>query len=325
MFCANPTSMSTKILLALTLSALSSCAMDDGFKGLNMSSKQSAKTDSARSGATKPFDFAVECGLPEDKMDDKNAVLVSGSYTSFPIVVEGTSMGTGFTVITQAKISISATSSSKTQIIYVKRLDSASGAGGLIGMIATPIVKSKAEKATADASGTSTSTSLPKKDWLKLTGGTNPEYKDLLCAATQSQTISRNLGGGSTTVTFSPTLIDGVSPLAPIARMRKEIGSGRSFAVTASVQGGSPVTGQVSIKEVPPTLAYQETSVKADIAFEFINDFPGGANKVGLPRRQVIFIDTGKKEIRAIINEDDIIDDNTGKVRPPAVLIKDPS
>ena len=152
--------------------------------------------------------------------------------------------------------------------------------------------------------------------------GSIPEYKDLLCAAGQTQSITKNLGGGNLTVTYSPTLIDGVSPLAPIERMRKEFGAGKSFAVTATV-GGTAVVGNVTVKEVAPTLAYQDKTVKADIAYEFINDFPGGAYKVGLPKRQVFFIDATKKQIIAIINEDDVIDDNSGKVRPPAVLVRD--
>ncbi len=303
---------------------LNACALEDGIGGLNVSKNKKKSSQKAMEATSGLFDFAKECGLPEDKIDDKKAVLVDGSFTSFPIVVEGTSMGTAFTVITQAKITVAATSSSKTQSINVQVLNSASGAGGIIGLIATPIVKSKANKATAAASGTVTGTGLPKKDWLKLTDGSNPEYKDLLCAAGQTQSVTKNLGGGSLTVTYSPTLIDGVSPLAPIERMRKEFGSGKSFVVTATV-GGAPVTGNVTVKEVAATLAYQDKTVKADIAYEFINNFPGGAYKVGLPKRQVIFVDATKKQIIAIINEDDIIDDNTGKVRPPAVLIRDPS
>jgi hypothetical protein len=317
-------SVTSKILIGLTAVAFSACALEDGLTGFESSNGKKSAGQMAAAPAPAQFDFSKECGLTPAQLEDKTAVLVSGNYTSFPIIVEGTSMGTAFTVITQAKITISSTSSAKNQNINVSLLGSASGATGIIGLIATPIVKSKAQKASSAASGTSAGTGLPKKDWLKLTNGSNPQFANLLCAAGQTQTITRNLGGGSSTVTFAPTLIDGVSPLAPIARMRLEFGSGKSFTVTATIQGGATVSGTVTVKEVAPTLAYKDSQVKADIAYEFINDFPGGAHTVGLPRRQVLFIDVTKKQIVAIINEDDTIDQNTNKVRPAAVLVRDP-
>lgn len=311
------------VIIALAVFGIGGCALEDGLTGLNSNSKPGSGSKSANGGVPL-FDFEKECGLPADKMDDKNAILVKGAYTSFPMIVEGTSMGTAFRVITQAKLTLSATSGASNQSISVALLESSSGAGGVIGWIATPIVKAKAQKATNAASGTVNSVSLPKKDWLKLTGGTNPEYKDLLCAASQNQTVTKSLGGGTTTYTYSPTLVSGISPLAPVEQMRKEFGSGKSLSVTATVQGGAAVAGHIIIKEVAATLEYAGKTITSDIAFEFINDFPGGSNKVGLPRRQVFFIDATKKEIVAIINEDDTIDESSGKVRPPAVFVKDP-
>jgi hypothetical protein len=112
-------------------------------------------------------------------------------------------------------------------------------------------------------------------------------------------------------------------------RMRKEFGQGKRFNVTANVVGSSghivagTYQGTVTVQEIGASFTHMDSNVTTDIAYEFVNDFPGGAYKLGLPRRQIIYIDAKNKVIRAIVNEDDRIDDTTQQVIPPAVLIRD--
>ena len=305
--------------------------MENGLNGLGSGSKQGgSKPPGNGESAPEVFDFVKECGIPQEKIDDPNAVMFEANMTSFPIVIEGSTMGANFRVITQAKVHILAKADQSVQEITVKPKDSAATGAGIIGAIAPLIVKGKAESAAKDNSGSTTSTSLPKKEWIKLTDGTNPEYAELLCAATGTKSIAINKGGAHATVTFTPTLVNAVSPFAPVERMRKELGSGRTFKVTASVQGSGnglaagTVQGTTTIREVSPTFTYMGQTVTADIAWEIVNTFPGGTYKVGLPKRTVMYIDTTNKTFKAILAEDDRIDDTLKKSLPPIYLIKDP-
>jgi hypothetical protein len=313
--------------------------MDSGFEA-----------GSGKSGLSRPsfltkknfgtFDFSKECGLPADKMDDPNAILLQGNFTSLPIVITGSQMGVQYSVTTRAKVSLSATSTKATQNISVEVVgtkavppQATNIIGLLVGAFAPGVVKNKAQSAASSKSGTSIIEVMPQKEWLKLTDGSNPEFKDLLCAGQGAGRSSKQEGGSTVQMTFSPALINAVSPLAPIERLRKEIGAGRSFAVTATVSGGGKdyaqgsVTGRVSVREISPNLAAEEScqgaSRNADIAYEFRNEFPGGASKVGLPKRLAMFIDTKTKQLVALVQEDDKIDPELKKSLPPVCLVKD--
>ncbi len=308
--------------------SLSHCAQDSGMDALN--GKKSGTTDFNAGERSGSFDFQKECGLSKEQLDSKDSVLLSGSYTSFPIVIQGDSMGVSFVVITQARINLRATGTGTVQEQNIELKESATTASGFVKLIADGVAKSKAKKAAKDNSGTTSTSPMPKGEWLKLSDGRNSEFKNLLCAVAPSRTITNNKGGKNTTVTFTPGIIGSVSPLAPIARMRKEIGPSRSFTVTADVQSDNkdmasgPVQGRVTVREINPVFKYENTTIKTDIAYEFVNEFPGGAHKVGLTKRQVFFIDSAKKTIRAIISEDDRIDPNTNKPLPPVYLVRDP-
>ena len=307
--------------------------MDAGF---DASAARGAKSSDKKKKDFGIFDFAKECGLNTEKMDDENAVLLQQSLTSLPITIEGTQTGVAFSVTTQAKVNISATAKRATQNVAVSVLDTkaqAPSGGGLIGLIvgavAPGVVKNKANEQAEENSGTTTSDALPQKDWLQLVDGGNPEFEGLLCAATGGKTMTINQGKETVVVQFSPALINSVSPFAPIERMRKEIGQSRTFKITANVQGGSAsdssgvFTGTSTIREINPKFNCQGTTRQADIAYEIINNFPGGAYKVGLSKRQAMYIDTKAKKIVAIINEDDRVDPQLKKTLPPVCLVSD--
>jgi hypothetical protein len=318
----------------------------DGLVDLNESGKSGSLRNRFDPGGEKPsaFDFEKECGISQKQLDDKNAVLLSGSYTSFPIIVEG-KKPVAYRVILQAAVNISATSKGSTLNQKISKVKSAEvgGTGNLIfDLPLKAIVDGIASGKATDASGTTFTESLPITEWLKISGPNGvPEMKDLLCAVTGAKSAVANRGEGTLSATFTPALISSVSPLAPPERMRKEIGpGGRKFNVTANVtsipQNASSAfklgskSGTISIREVNPTIsvvnqaAEINSTITADIAWEVTNEFPGGAYTVGLPKTMTFLIDTTKKQIRAIKIFDDRPDAMSGEIlTPPVVLVKD--
>lgn len=287
------------------------------------------------------FNFEKECGIDPEKADDTNAVLLSGKYASFPIIVEGSKsvpiVGTvNYRVILLADITINATRRGATIDRAVKVFKAEPALANLT-----------AGKKAKDVSGSTKTAMMPIGDWLKLTGPSgNPELKDLLCVVAGAKSSTAITGEGTLDATFSPALVNSISPLAPPERMRKEIGSGRTFNVTANVTsvpktGGllekadsnfkiGSKTGKITIRETQPVLsvvnqdANINKTITADIAYEVINDFPNGAYTVGLPKRAVYLIDTKNKTLKAIMFEDDRPDPETGKpASPPVVIVKE--
>lgn len=311
---------------------LTSCSMDSGFDA--STGRGSANLNKKQDFGV--FDFTKECGLPEDKLDDDNAIMLQQSLTSRPIKIDGAQMGVTYNVETQAKVNISSTKSRATQTINVSVLSTSakppSGGGFMgviIGLFAPGVVKSQAKDQADANSGTRTTDALPQKDWLQLVDGGNEQYEGLLCAAQGAKTMTIQEGSSTVVIQFAPALINAVSPLAPIERMRKEIGEGRTFNIQASVMGGSAsyaqgtTSGTTTVREIDPRLECDGVVKQADIAYEIINNFPGGAHKVGLTKKQLMYIDTKKKKIAGIINEDDKIDPKLKKALPPVCLISD--
>jgi hypothetical protein len=277
--------------------------------------------DPGGKGAT-PFDFQKECGINTKDMDDPNKTIFKQSMASMPIITQGTSMGTNFRVIALAKIDVTSMGGGKpsAQNISVEIVSTeASSGGGIVGMIAPGIVKSKANDTAKAQSGEKSSKSIPNGEWIKLTSGSNPEYKDLLCAITGSvSTESRMNNGDSSTITYSPALVNTVSPYVSKERAQKEIGGGRTLSVTATVTGKAnnavPGTynGKVIIKMVNPSFKVQDKTITGDFAVEFVNSFPGGAYKAGLPSRIVYVVSSKHKKFMMLLVQSDFKDPTTG-------------
>lgn len=330
-------SVTSKLFVNLTayvaaISFIAGCSMESGFDAA--AGGRSASLTKKRDFGV--FDFAKECGISNEKMDDDNAIMLQQSLTSRPIKIEGEQMGVKYVVTTQAKLNISSTKSRATQQINVNVLSTSANApsgGGFMGMIvglfAPGVVKNQANQQAQANSGITTSDALPQKDWLHLVDGGNAQFEGLLCAAQGAKSMTIAEGGDTVVVQFSPALINAVSPLAPIERLRKEIGEGRRFDIRASVMGNSKsyakgtVSGTTTVREIDPTLNCDGESRKADIAYEFINQFSGGAHQVGLAKKQVLYIDSQRKKIVGIINEDDKIDPTLKKALPPVCLLSD--
>ncbi len=337
------------LILLIPMAGVASCSGDAMVDLGSSSDAKGANRFKPPGERPEAFDFEKNCGIAADKADDQNAILFSGDYTSFPIIVEGSKsvpiVGTiPYRVILQAKIKIAANAKGSTIDRTVTKI-SAEGTNPII----SSIVNSTADKKAKAASGTTKGVPLPIGEWLKLTGPSgNPELKDLLCVLTGAKSSTSISGEGTLSATFTPALVNSVSPLASPERMRQEIGSGRTFNVTANVTsipktGGflEPVdknfklgskSGKVTIKETKPVLSVVNTAaninrtITSDIAFEVTNEFPDGAYTVGLPKRTVYLIDTAKKTLKAIYLEDDRPDPSspdTGPATPPIVIVRD--
>ncbi|MEI6398615.1 MAG: hypothetical protein WCO71_07590 [Pseudomonadota bacterium] len=67
----------------LALIVLSHCSMENGLNGLGSGSKQGgSKPPGNGESAPEVFDFVKECGIPQEKIDDPNAVMFEANMTS---------------------------------------------------------------------------------------------------------------------------------------------------------------------------------------------------------------------------------------------------
>lgn len=314
------------VIIAVVVAFLSGCSADEG---LSLGGK---KNDSQNQGANatqqnQTVDMQAQCGLPPDAMNDKTKPIFQQNLQSLPIVVSG-SMMVGYTVITQANVSISSLSDQVTQNIDVQVLD-VKTTSNIFG-IPMAIAKGKAKDATKAKSGSVTTYRMSNGAWLNLTTDRNqPAYNGLFCAVAGTSKIQNNTGGESGEVQFTPALVNAINPLAPRATIDKELGATpRVFPVTASISGGrkewasGTQQGTITITQIPATTKVGETTIAGDVAFEIRADFAVGANKVGVSRNQKFFLNTTTHTIEAIIDDSGATDPTSNAALPPTVLMR---
>jgi hypothetical protein len=277
-----------------------------------------------------------ECGTQGNQLTDQNAVEFEQSFTSLPAKIMGTQMGINFEVTTQAKLSISSSPKRSIQTLKMNVISANSAAAsgsGLMGMLAGLLgsgpLNSHAASQAMTNSGTTILDSLLQNEWATIADSKNDQYHGLYCAAKGGRTITLQNETITGKIQFSPAILSAPSPLASIERLRKELGKSRTFNVTANIQDGIPrvesvsVQGVTTVSEISPVFDCQGVTKKADIAYEFVNEFPGGAHKVGLLKRQSFYIDSQKKRFVAIIQESDKIDPKLKTILPPICLLSD--
>jgi hypothetical protein len=262
-------------------------------------------------------DLARECGqINETTVNHEQA------FRGLNKIV-GTKLGINFEVIIKVSQSISSTPQESGQDREELIILSSSGGGidsnsSLSGPISTP---------ARELSYRQKSVSIPVKDseWKNMAGVT--PHKDLYCAVKGVKKSSVQTGENKLDITFSPAMITNPNPLASIDRLRKEIGSSRSFNVTANIseevtgRATSSVEGTVTINEIRPEFDCQGVVKRADLAYEVINNFPGGAHRLGVFKRQAFYIDTTKKKFVALIQESDRGDVGFNQPQPPICLL----
>lgn len=253
--------------------------------------------------------FLKSCGQSPDEFYKKNAAEMTGSYTSFPIVVEGQKqvLGTGF----EYRIIFS----SKAQLTMNGGVISFSNVFSTVSAEASSPLLRNMTKDIADRYAKSMtvrtdSTLVSVGDWLNTTEF-NEAFTNLMCAPIGTSSTSSWTSSGEILTKFSPLLVNHLSPLVSFDRLTQEIPGDRSFNVTADVNFSAESknpdlrsgqkSGSVTIKKIAPRLSV----INGDIAYEITNDFPGGAYTVGLPKRVVYLLDASHKKVKAFSVEMD--------------------
>jgi hypothetical protein len=305
---------------------MSTCAIPNGSK----KSKGVRGQDPWQSTAAQPkLDFKEKCGT--DGNGSPNTPLLSQEFQSLNFVIKSEILAIKAHVEANASLSIKAMSDGTTQKINVnitKAVDMRNNATPMSQLI----TRIGARITAAAGGGTKTSRAMPRGDWLKLTDGSNPEFKDLLCVATGSIGQLRNESPGKEYV-FAPAYIASLNPLASPDQYKIELGEGRQFRVTATLMDVSskrPVQsalGTVTFKPVSPQLRAvdpltgQIVTVQSDVAWEVLSDFSGlsQANDQ-LSGKMTFYISHRNKKFDAIVRET-IRPSQGGVVTPPIILI----
>ena len=313
----------------LILGTLVACAIPGGSKG-SKGSKGVREQDPWNSLPTSPtIDFSEKCGV--DTNASANEPILAQDFQSLNFVIDNELLAIKAHIEANATLSISAMSdkSTKTVSVNITKAQDMSNIANPMSQLLTSIgAKLKAE---ADG-GTKISKSMPRGDWLKLTDGSNPEYKDLLCVT--SGTISQmRAESQNREYVFSPALVASVNPKASPEQFLTELGQGRKFSVTATLMDTpkkrsiQSTTGTVTFKPVSPTLiavdplTKKSVTINSDAAWEVISDFSGlSKSNDQLSGKLTFYVSHKNKKFDAIVQE--AIRPVEGKtMMPPIILI----
>jgi hypothetical protein len=312
--------------LLLFFATLTTCAIPNGSKG----SKGVRGQEPWQSTTTAPkIDFKEKCGTEGNATP--NTPLLAQEFQSLNFVINSDILAIKARVEANAALSIKAMSDSttqKTNVNITKALDMRNNATPMSRLITLIGAKISA----ASGGGTKISRSMPRGDWLKLTDGTNPEFKDLLCVATGSISQVRTESPAKEYV-FSPAYVASLNPLASPEQYQLELGQGRKFNVTATlmdVPGKRPIQsamGTVTFKPVPAQLRAVDPltgtaiAINSETAWEVISDFSGlsQANDQ-LSGKLTFYISHKNKKFDAIVQES-TRPGQSGVATPPIILI----
>jgi len=291
----------------LSLVFLSACALKPANGG-----KKNPPAFNPSSGNSSTFDFKTNCGLEDNAAE--NAVVFAQNLRSQNFVVDGGVGAMKAHVEADASLEISSTASSGRQKITVniKKITDQSANPTNMTKLVTLIGARIAAKSRA---GTMISNALPQKDWLKLTDGSNPEYKDLLCVLLGQGTSQKEEKPGKL-YRFTPALISSINPKASPEQIKKEIGDGRKFTIRAAVVNSannreeSSSNGTVSVSSVSPhfsatdPLTKQTVTIDADAAYQVVSNFPSTKNDFEeFSRKVTFFMNHKEKKFSAIVQE----------------------
>ena len=254
------------------------------------------------------FDFKKSCGV--DISNESSAIVYAQKLQSLNLVYEGSLelMNFSYRVEALATLDIQSDAAiSKTTIeVKLNKIINKSTNSPPINDLALAI----GARITANGrAGTTESTAIPRKDWLQLTGGANAEWKDLLCVATATRSSKVTSRGGNHEFEFTPGLAGTVNPMASPEQYKKELGNGRIFHITATVdRSNRPVKGTITYKPVSPTAAFTDPikgdryNVVADTAWEVTTEFDTNDNRFDdLTNTTTFYVSHSKKRFEAIV------------------------
>ena len=284
---------------------------------------------SPEKSADAAFDFKKHCGV--DPESTAKSEYFSQSMKSMTFTINADVVAIKAYIEADATLKISSTPEGTTEVIGVninKAFNQATDATLLSGLVTTIGAKIVAN----GKRGTLIYKPLPRGEWLKLTGGSNPGYKGLLCVATGSKSMNSDDDRGKT-FTFAPALLGSVNPMASPEQFKIELGNGRVFQTVATLTDDS--SGRV-IESAPGTIKYTPVSpvfeatdpvskkivkISADDAWEVISDFPTLSQRNDkLTSKLTFYISHKEKKFMAIVQED-VRPSGSGISMPPVILL----
>ncbi|MCX6117488.1 MAG: hypothetical protein NT027_08105 [Proteobacteria bacterium] len=304
------------------------CSPDDSMVDVGKRAPAKEADGESKTAMKEGIDFEKTCGIDTKAGDD--AIVFAQTLKSLPIVVQGQQMGANFRVTTTATLQIESKTGKGSQNISVTVDDvKVVGSNPIISLIGQAVAKGKAKKQAEAASGPKQTESLPFGQWMNLVHE-KEEFSGLLCAISATKKETDNTEGNAI-VEYLPALPKSINPRAPKETLEKEIGDGRSFAVTANVispKKGWPTgqtQGTVTIKPRSSSFSMSDgTSYASDIAFEVIVDFPvapGSKVKPSFASHQLFFINNTSKDFEAIVDQSNPVMEDGTKV-PAKVMLR---
>jgi hypothetical protein len=268
------------------------------------------------------FDFKKNCGV--DVEEDAGNPLYAQKLQSQNIVSEGQALNMSYRVEAMANLDIQSTRGASKTTIDVK-LNKVIDKSTNVTPLQSLILLIGARIASNSRAGTVETTAIPNGEWLKLTNGSNPEWKDFLCVATASRTHKLSGKAGNHTITFNPGLANAVNPMASADQYLKELGGGRSVKVTAMIDSNPRVfNGTVTFKPVSPAAVFTDAltserrAVQADAAWEVTTQFEKGNPQINeLSNVTTYYVSHAKKRFEAIVVSNTALD----KPEPPVVML----
>jgi hypothetical protein len=276
-----------------------------------------------------PFDYEKNCGIKLDNAD-ADPILFSQNLKSIPFVIREEKLGLkiAVTVTARAKAEARKSGNNASTNISVDNVE-VDGSSPILKTIGLLVAKGQAKTMAEKQNGRQENIGLPTAELLNMTAD-NPEYKDIVCGVAFLKGTRDFRGGEHGEVEFTPGVVGAINVMASKETIEKEIGSGRTFNITGNITKtrsdwpkAGPISGTVTIKPVKPSFSVGSKSYSADIAYQVKIDFPPPPGKKQRPSYasdRIMYIDTTKKSIVAIIDQTNLVS-NEGTKLPKIVLL----
>ncbi len=286
-------------------------------------------------------DVQTRCGGTTSELSSTKTPFLVADFTSLPIIATGKRRDIEYKVEAIAKLHIESggpNPGSKIDI-NLKNISATSGGVDMVKGAVDELIRPDAEKSMAEKRGSSTSTSVPSLTIIKL-GKEEGPYKGMFCAVGFNLGQADNKGGQKGALSFDMPLPLALNPKAGIDTYSMELGEGKSFTATVTVDvakkeglpAGTEVPVTVTWKKISPDikkLAGIPTSMNipklnSDIAYEVTAKTSGQHSlaKLGMSARRAFYVNTTEKNFTAIVEFSEKEEGSEQEV-PPTVLVRD--
>lgn len=283
-----------------------------------------------------PLDFSERCGISLESSLNPTTALFNQSLTSLPIQLNGTQNGISYRIDLNGTLNISTQigmSSTNNQVNLVSSSADTSNLGPMsqvIGLLAPSVLNSQAQTLATNLSWTVNDVATSNNEFRSILRA-NKQFQNMLCGSRIIKQQNIVQGNVIKSAMFVPGLLSSLNPNTPIAQLRKEIGQTREIDVAAQIPVPNAVpesfVGKNIIREIPPDFSCQGEIRRASIAYEIENKFVvknttmAGTDRLGLFKKQKVYIDSDKKKIIAVITQRDGVNPATMQNYPEICYI----